>query len=155
MDHREGNKGSFNYPLSILLDSGASTHLVKNIPKHLNTSIQGIVKGSVKGGDSAKIIGSGNFKTGKIKFTAQIAPKLDANLLSAGKLIKEGYSITINQDITPGVDIEIKKENEIVATGHITENNMIELNLEIIELNEITRKTNMIDHIQNGHQGTV
>ncbi len=127
--------------------------LGKECPKVLDTTIKGTVKGSVTETSSAKIIGSGNFKVGKIRFTAQLVPKLDANLISAGKLIIDGYSATMKKDITPGVDIEIKKNEKVVATGDITENNMMELYHQMEEETEIIRKTEITDHIKNGHQG--
>ena len=151
-EHRE-NKQINVYSSNVLLDTCASTHLIKEIPTILDTSIKGIVRGSVQESITAKIIGTGKFKTGNIKFTGQIAPKLDANLISAGKLIKDGFSATLKKDIEPGVDIQIKKNEEIVATGHITENNMIQMNERLIEISENARKTDLVDHQKGGHIG--
>lgn len=151
------NKPRQQYTAPVLLDTCASTHLVKDIPKILDTSERGIVKGSVKDAPSAKIIGKGKFKVDKLKFTASVAPGLDANMLSAGKLIKEGYAAVLKKNIQPGIDIEIKKNDEIMATGHVTENNMIQLNKNMKENNENTEKSmktvTLQDHIKFGHQG--
>ena len=76
---------------------------------------------------SARIIGAGQFKTGNLNLTAQIAPKLDANSLSAGKLVNVGYFAVLKRNIHPGIDLEIKEDSKLVATGHVTTNNMIRL----------------------------
>lgn len=151
-DHKE-NKQTNVYSSSVLLDTCASTHLIKEIPTILDTSIKGTVRGSVQDSIAAKIIGTGEFKTGNIKFTGQIAPKLDANLISAGKLIKEGYTAIMRKDIEPGVDIQIKKDETLVATGHVTGNNMIQINENLTEILETTRKTTLLDHQKEGHIG--
>jgi hypothetical protein len=80
---------------------------------------QGIVKGSVTEAAPTKIIGSGRFKIGSVNLEACISPGLDSNLLSAGKLIKEGYEIQLKKEIKHGVDVIVKKNNKEILTGHI------------------------------------
>ena len=154
-DHKEGNKGDFKaYSSPILLDTCASTHLCKDIPKVLNTKERGIVKGSVTGTESARIIGTGDFQAGELRFTANIAPRLDANLLSAGKLIKEGYAAVLKRNIKPGIDLEIKKDGNTIATGQVTSNNMLQINEPITELEHVTRKSQSFEnHVKFAHLG--
>ena len=149
------NKSGSQYS-RVLLDSCASTHFVKEIPLILNTKSQGIVKGSVSGSAEAKIIGTGEFQTGNLKFTASVAPRLDANLLSAGKLVKEGYAAVLKRNIIPGVDLTITKDNQTIATGYVTSNNMLEINETMKETSShnIKKTDAMIDHKIHAHLGS-
>ena len=149
-DHNEGNKAEVKaYSEPLLLDTCSSTHIVKDIPVHLNTKDQGTVKGSIVDADPARIIGSGNFKIDNLSFKASVAPRLDANLLSAGKLVKEGYAAVLKRNISPGTDVKIFKDNKTVATGHITANNMIKLDGQMHEV----KKTTIEEHKEFGHLG--
>jgi predicted transcriptional regulator len=143
------NKTNFQYSAPVLLDTCASTHFTNQVPKILNTTIQGIVRGSVKDAKSTKIIGTGNFKINDLKFKSSVAPGLDANLISAGKLINEGYSAILKKGLKPNVDVIVKKNNNEVAEGYIDSKNMIKLHGHLEEENnedEVTRKS--IGHVK-------
>ena len=69
--------------------------------------------GSVKDEPATEIIGTGSFKVDKLHFSASIAPGLDANLLSGGKLVREGYSAVLKKNLEPGVDFQIIHGEEL------------------------------------------
>ncbi|MEY3440971.1 MAG: hypothetical protein RL493_201, partial [Pseudomonadota bacterium] len=78
---------------------------------------------------------------------------MDANLLSAGKLVKEGYAAVLKRNILPGKDVIVTRDNQVVATGLLSHDNMFQMDGRVQETQvlESTRKTDErhIGHTRN------
>ena len=153
LDCRIKNNENNKEESEIYFDTCSSTHFVKKVPNTINQSKSGYVRGST--GHSTRIIGNGNFFIGKTEIEASIAPGLDANLISGGKLINTQH-IAILRKSKDGKDLKIYKDNknlkinisgDLISTGTINDNNMIVINA---PLTERTWKTTLSCDI--GHQ---
>jgi len=114
----------------VYFDTCASNHFVNIIPKLFDSTSKGKVGGSTS--HSTPIIGRSNFKIGKIDMKASIAPGLDANLISGGKLVgNKNYVVILKKDNKNDLTIYENNSNfkmnvsvDIVATGRLDDNNM-------------------------------
>ena len=147
------DSSSSNKEDSAYFDTCASAHFVNKMPTTtIDHSVQGTVASST--GHTTKIVGSANFSFGSAVIKANISPGLDSNLMSGGKLIKDGYCAILKKDENKN-DLKIYKDDkslhldikgEIVATGHINDNNMIKLNEPLVTNNYLAYKTCKYGH---------
>jgi hypothetical protein len=90
---------------SLYFDTCASEHFSNNTLKNFQPSSGGAVEGS--NGSKSSILGTGTMKMGNLNLkNVQFAPDLKFNLVSAAKIIEDGYSAVIKKS-SCGEDLKI------------------------------------------------
>jgi hypothetical protein len=100
-----GNKADQQY-----YDSCATDHFSNAPPENLDQTKTGLLE--TANGSKSKIVGTGSIKFGSISLKdVNFVPTLKLNLISAGKLAKDGFKTTMEHDNTSKKqDLKITKE---------------------------------------------
>ena len=154
----KANKSFENY----YYDSGASSSNTNKRPMNWRANKVGNIQGI--SGKLLPIQGSGTIKFGEVEVQANYVPDLKANIVSGTQLANLGYSAVIQKSKT-NEDLKIFKNEKLVATGHITEDNLLKLNPTLIIEPKTTievgnkdmilqTKETISNHEKFGHQGS-